>query len=717
MDASPEGDERIVQRSAAVCLAVTLQFGQQDSTTSEARIESAPDGGSCGTTMAGPWRPKVRLGFVEFVSHRSGVGSHDRDILKAARWQLPYKRRHRPHPFPRPGTKHGRIVTIEPSAPAIVRTLAFLFTDVEGSTRLWDRYPEAMRSALAQHDRLLADAVASSHGRVIKTTGDGLMAVFETARDGVAACVAAQVSLAAAVWGETGPLRVRMGVHVGDGSGDGLDYHGPAVNRAARVMAAGHGGQILLSAPTAALVMDQLPPRTSLRDLGEHLLKDLERPEHVYQVDYPAMADAFMPLTTVEVRTVSLPTETSTFVGRESERALLMQRLLDPAVRLLTVTGPGGIGKTRLALRAALDVEADFAAGVAFVDLTPARDASAALTLIGRELGYSDASVDAQLGELVTRIGRQSLLLVLDNVEQVTGAGPTLLRLLSGCPGLKLLVTSREPLHVREERLFPVPPLTIPSPDIGGASPERLEGFEAVMLFVDRARTVRPEFRITDDNAAVVADICRRLEGLPLAIELAAARLRVFSLEALRERLANRLRALGGGARDLPERQQTLRSTIDWSYQLLTPPEQQLFTVMACFAGAEVEAVEDVLARLEERRPDIDPVDGLLSLTDKSLLRQTVAEGQEPRIRDARIGARFRDRATRARRRPCRTRPLGAHRLLRAMGRQRRCRGSCGGFCNGARAVSRGTRQPPRCMASRRGRGEPRGPRDAPAWS
>jgi predicted ATPase/class 3 adenylate cyclase len=524
------------------------------------------------------------------------------------------------------------IVTIEPSAPAITRTLAFLFTDVEGSTRLWESHPEAMRHSLAQHDRILIDAVESARGRVIKTTGDGLMAVFDTARDGVVACVAAQMALAAATWGETGPLRVRMGLHVGEGAGDGHDYHGPAVNRAARVMAAGHGGQILLSGPTAALVMDQLPAGTALQDLGEHLLKDLARPEHVYQVDHPAMPGAFLPLTTVDVRQASLPPEPSAFLGRGSERTWLAGRLVDPDVRLLTITGPGGIGKTRLAMRAARDVEAAFAAGVAFVDLAMARDASAVLTEIGRALGYSDASDDAQLDELVTHLGRQPRLLILDTLEQVTGVAPTLVRLLQGCPGLTLLVTSREPLHVREEQLLPLLPLAVPSLGHASASSEAIERFEAVLLFVDRARAVRREVRITDDNAAVVAEICRRLEGLPLAIELAAARLRVFSLDALRDRLHNRLRGLGSGARDLPERQQTLRSTIDWSYQLLSPGEQRLFVMMACFRGAEIEAVEAVVAELADRGPDVDPVDGLVSLTDKSLLRQTATDAQAPRF-------------------------------------------------------------------------------------
>jgi predicted ATPase/class 3 adenylate cyclase len=517
------------------------------------------------------------------------------------------------------------------------RTLAFLFTDVEGSTRLWERHPEAMRTALALHDRLLGEAVEAAHGQVVKTTGDGIMAVFETARDGVAACLAAQRALAGASWPQTGPLRVRMGLHVGEGAGDGSDYHGPAVNRAARIMAAGHGGQVLLSGPTAALVMDQLPDGAELRDLGEHLLRDLARPERIYQLDYPAMPEAFAPLSTADVRIGSLPDEPSPFVGREAARAEVVGRLHDPRIRLLTLTGPGGIGKTRLALAAARDASVAFRAGAAFVDLAEARQTGAVLTAIARQLGFKDASEQAQLGELVGRLAPLQLLLILDNVEQVTSAAPTLLQLLQGCPELTLLVTSREPLRVRGEHVFIVPPLGLPPAAPGRASAEQLEQFEAVLLFVERARAVRPDFRVTDDNAVLVSEICRRLEGLPLAIELAAARLRVFSLEVLRERLGSRLRTLGSGPRDVPERQQTLRATIDWSFQLLPKPEQRLFALMACFAGADIEAVESVVAELAASLSEVEPVDGLVSLADKSLLRQ--AEGDEGTPRFEMLGS------------------------------------------------------------------------------
>jgi predicted ATPase len=377
--------------------------------------------------------------------------------------------------------------------------------------------------------------------------------------------------------------------------------------------------------------MDQLPDGASLVDLGEHRLRDLARPEHVFQLLHPEMPPVSRPLATADERTYSLPAEPSPFVGRDQERSQLVERLCNEAVRLLTLTGPGGIGKTRLALRGARDVEDRFAAGAAFVDLSEARDTGTLLTTVARRLGFADASADAQLGELIAGIGNQQLLAVLDNFEQVTATAPTLARILAECPELKLLVTSREPLHVRGEHILAVPPMGLPEASATPPTAERVERFEAVRLFVERAREVQPDFAVTDGNATIVAEICRRLEGLPLAIELAAARLRVFSLEALRDRLGSRLRALGGGARDLPQRQQTLRAAIDWSYQLLDPAEQRLFAVLACFEGTTIEAVEGVVGQLHAWPSQVEPVDSLTSLVDKSLMRR-IDSGDEPRF-------------------------------------------------------------------------------------
>ncbi len=512
------------------------------------------------------------------------------------------------------------------------RTLAFLFTDIEGSTGLWERFPESMRSSLERHDAIVRGAVEGAAGEVVKTTGDGLMAVFGSAGDGLRACLGAQLALASEPWNEAGPLRVRMGLHAGEAAASGGDYHGPAVNRAARIMAAGHGGQVLLSAVAAALALDELPKGSTLLDLGEHQLKGLGRPERIFQLVHPGLSAGFPPLATDQDRARDLPLEPSVLVGREAELEQIEGHLQDDAVRLLTLLGPGGIGKTRLALRAAADLSDLFDDGVSFVDLEAARGTASVLVAIARSVGLADTGEGSQLDDLVSRLKDRRRLIVLDNFEQVTAAASTVARLLDNCPGLKLLVTSREALNVRGEHRFPVPPLKLPEAAARQQSAEQLMQYEAVQLFVERAQAVRPDFRLTDENAAAVAEICLRLDGLPLAIELATARIGFFSPEALRERLGSRLALLRSGARDLPERQQTLRATIDWSYQLLDPGEQRLFELLSAFAGTRFEAVETVADSLNGRLAGVDTLDVLSSLVDKSLLRQADGGEGEPRF-------------------------------------------------------------------------------------
>ena len=393
------------------------------------------------------------------------------------------------------------------------------------------------------------------------------MAVFATARDAIRACVAAQLALAHEVWSEAGPLRVRMGLHVGEAAASDGDYHGPTVNRAARIMAAGHGGQILLSAVAAALVGDALPDGATLRGLGEHRLKGLERPEQIFQLVDGRLPAGFPPLLTAGGQGRDLSTRTFRLRRQRGGLAQIEARLRDDGVRLLTLLGPGGIGKTRLALRAAANVRDAFDDGVRFVNLEAARSAAAVLVAIARAVGLTDADEGSQLDELVSRLRDRRRLMILDNFEQVTVAASTVSRLLDDCPGIKWLVTSREALHLRGEHRFPVPPLTLPDATARRPSAVQLLRSEAIRLFVERAQAIQPAFELTDDNAPAVAEICLRLDGLPLAIELATARIGLFSAEALRGRLETRLTLLRGGARDLPARQQTLRSTIEWSYQ------------------------------------------------------------------------------------------------------------------------------------------------------
>ena len=396
-------------------------------------------------------------------------------------------------------------------------------------------------------------------------------------------------------------------------------------------MSAGHGSQILLSDSTAAIVDGRLPDGARLRDLGEHRLKDLGRPARLFQLGHPGLPAEFPPLSTLDNRPNNLPTETSAFVGRDAELEALRERLDDVNVRLLTLTGPGGTGKTRLAIRAAADQVDRFTDGVYFVDLITATDSEAVLALMVTAVGIADTAELSPLDALRRRLRGQQVLLVLDNFEQVTVAAPTLVALLAECPGLKILVTSRQALRVRGENVVSVPPLSLPGAAAGAMSADQVSQFEAIQLFVERARGVRSDFRLTDDNAAAVADICRRLDGLPLAIELATARLNLFSPEALRDRLAGSLKALGSGARDLPARQQTLMATIEWSYQLLSPSEQRLFEILSVCAGCSVEAVEAVAAGLDDATgEELDALEGLSSLLDKSLIRQVEATDGDP---------------------------------------------------------------------------------------
>jgi predicted ATPase/class 3 adenylate cyclase len=500
-------------------------------------------------------------------------------------------------------------------------TFTFLFTDLEGSTRLWEKFPDAMKGALRRHDLLLGSAIEAAGGRVVKSTGDGLMAVFANPADGAAASLAAQQALKAEPWPDTGPLRVRMGLHTGAVEVRGDDYFGPTVNRTARLMAAGHGGQVLFSAATAALATDGLPAGASLADLGEHRLKDLGRPERVFQLVHPDLGRDFPPLVTVS-SLAAPPTLAATFIGRAAEIAAIGERLADPAVRLLTLLGPGGTGKTTLAIRAAEEAT-EFPDGVAFVDLSGARDNDAVLVAIARAIGVGEAGEGPLQAAVIKRLRDLRILLLLDNLEQVTRAAGLVAAILADCPRLKMLATSREALHIRAEHVFPVPPMALPASSDRRVTVKAIEGCEAVRLFVDRASAIRPDFVLTDENAATVAEICHGLDGLPLAIELAAARLRLLSPQALLAQLQDRLKLLRSGPRDLPERQQTLRAAIDWSYELLSDEEKRLFELLAVFDSADVGDVEAVAAEVDQTdAASVDLLDCLASLVEKSLVRR-----------------------------------------------------------------------------------------------
>jgi len=465
-------------------------------------------------------------------------------------------------------------------------TVTFLFTDLEGSTQLWELYPAAMPSALARHDALLTRAIAAHGGAVVKTTGDGIYAAFARATDAVTAALEAQRALHTASWAPLMPLRVRMALHIGVVWERAGDYYGPPLNRIARLLAAGHGGQVLLSRAIWELVCDQLPPDVELHDLGVHRLKDLNRPEQIFQLVAPDLPAAFPPLRSLDPRQTNLPAQLTPLVGREREVEQVCGLLCRADVRLVTLTGPGGIGKTRLGLQAAADLLDAFADGVFFVDLALIRDPALVPVTIARTLGLPDVGEQPLLARLRAALRPRQLLLVLDNFEQVAGAAPVIADLLQAAPRLKMLLTSRALVGVYGEQDYPVPPLALP--DLHNLPPlDQLMVVETVRLFVERAQAAKPDFLLTTANTHAVSAICHHLDALPLAIELAAARVRLFTPPVLLTRLVTggTLPLLTGGPHTLPVRQQTIRGTIAWSYDLLDEGERALFCRLGVFIG------------------------------------------------------------------------------------------------------------------------------------
>ncbi|HEX6606869.1 MAG TPA: tetratricopeptide repeat protein, partial [Chloroflexia bacterium] len=501
----------------------------------------------------------------------------------------------------------------------------------EASTGRWEAHPDLMPAAFARQEAILRAAIAAQEGWAYKQIGDAFQAAFQTAPAALVAALAAQRALAAEPWPEAiGPLRVRMALHTGVAEERADDYVGPPLYRAHRLLSAGHGGQILLTAATYQLVRDALPGEVGLLDLGEHRLKDLIRPEHIWQVTPTGHADAFPPLKTLDARSHNLPVQPTPLIGRETELAAVAQLLRRPAVRLVTLTGAGGTGKTRLALQAAADRLEDLPDGAWFVNLAPLSDPALVPSAIATALDVREAPGRSLLQAVQDYLRDKRLLLVLDNFEQILVAASVVAELLAGVAGLQVLVTSRAPLHLRGEHEFPVPPLALPP---GAAAPtvEGLGQYAAVRLFIASALAVKPDFTVTNATAPAVAEICARLDGLPLAIELAAARSKLLGPEALLARLERRLPLLTGGARDLPTRQQTLRAAIAWSYDLLDAEEQRLFRRLAVFqGGATITAIAAVCNA--DRDVALDVLDSVGSLVDKSLLRQETAAGSEPRF-------------------------------------------------------------------------------------
>jgi predicted ATPase/class 3 adenylate cyclase len=489
-------------------------------------------------------------------------------------------------------------------------TVTFLFTDIEGSTRLLDALGADYDAEFAKHREIIRTAVGAHGGVEVSTEGDAIFAVFPSAAEALLATAGAQRALADQPWRQ--PLRVRMGLHTGQARLSGRDYIGMDVHRAARIAAAAHGGQVLLSDTTRPLVERGLPTGLTLRDVGRHRLKDLPDPEHLHQLVIAELPDDDRPPRSLETPT-NLPQQLTGFFGREQE--LVDARVLLDASRLVTLTGPGGTGKTRLALELASATQDAFPDGIRFIPLAALREAELVMPAVAKTFGVSEGEHLER--RLVEAVGAQQALVVLDNFEQLLPAAPEVAALLAATSHLKLLVTSRSRLDVRGEREFPVAPLPVPDPR-HAADLTTLARSPAVALFVDRARAVRPDFELTASNARAVVEICARLDGLPLAIELAAARVRLLPPEAISTRLHDSLGLLATTSRDVTERQRTLRGAIQWSYDLLSDDEGALFRRLAVFlGGAPLAIVATVLRRGDE----LALLDELGALIDKSLLR------------------------------------------------------------------------------------------------
>lgn len=506
-------------------------------------------------------------------------------------------------------------------------TVAFLFTDIEGSTERWESHRAAMSAAVEQHDAILEQAIQAHDGYVFKRMGDAFCAAFRTAPEAVAAAYEAQRALTKEDFSAVGDLKVRMAVHVGNADERGGDYFGPTVNRVSRLLSIGYGGQILISAATADLAQGELPPHLSLRDLGAHRLKDLAQPEQVYQLIAPELQQKFFPLRSLDTLPNNLPLQLTHLLGRENDLAEIAQLL--EKTRLLTLVGAGGIGKTRLALQAGADALDRYPDGVWVADFGTITDADVIAEVVAQIFAVTPQSGRSVAEAIAGALRSKTALLILDNCEHLVDAAAALAEtLLRGCSHLKILTTSREPLDIVGEIVHRVPSLALPE-DSSTLTCAEAMNYGAIALFEERAAAANTRFALTDANARIVADICRRLDGIPLAMELAAARVKSLSVDQLAAMLHERFRLLTSGSRTSLRRQQTLRAMMDWSYDLLSENERTVFKRLGVFAGEfSLEAAQGICN--DEDIADWDVVDLLSSLVEKSLV---IAEAADDRQR------------------------------------------------------------------------------------
>ena len=502
-------------------------------------------------------------------------------------------------------------------------TVTFLFTDIEGSTQLWEKYPEAMKTALAKHDSILKDAVESNNGQIIKTTGDGIHAVFAKTLDAVNATLVSQHKLQSIYIDKPNSIfiKVRMGIHTGEAELRGGDYYGSTPNRAARIMSAGHGGQILISETTFHIAQEHLSADTNVIDLGEHHLKGLKQAEKIFQISARNLLQEFPALKSLTHATNNLPTQLTSFIGREHELAEVQSKLEDG--RLLTLIGPGGTGKTRLSIELGNQLLPSFEDGVWLVEFAPIADPSLILQTIASTFDLGEVP-SVPLKVLVHDYLREKeLLLILDNCEHLIEASAEVAdELLHVAANIKIVASSREALGINGETVYRVPSLSLP--DEVEFRKETAMGYESVQLFVERASQANRKFQLSDENAPAIIQICRRLDGIPLAIELAASRITAFSLEQIAKRLDDRFKLLTGGSRTALPRQQTLRALIDWSYDLLEHPEKALLRRLSVFAGGWTFEAAEMICN------NVDVLEYLPRLINKSLVVIN-DEGYEPR--------------------------------------------------------------------------------------
>jgi len=510
-------------------------------------------------------------------------------------------------------------------------TVTFLFTDIEGSTKLLERLRAKYAELLADHGEILRSAFVQWHGHEVDTQGDAFFVTFSRAADAIACVIAAQRALASHDWPDGVAVRVRMALHTGEPMISDAKYVGIDVHVAARIASAGHGGQVLLSQSTQSLVHGDLPPGATLRNLGPHELKDIRLPQQIFQLDIAGLPTDFPALRTFasapQLPPHNLPARSTDLVGRDRELETIREHMLQPETRLLTLTGPGGAGKTRLGVEAAVALLAAFRDGVFFIDLSSVAHPHLVASAVAQILGLHETGAEPVLESLKRFLRSRHVLLVLDNFEHVLPAAADVVELIESCPSLKVLATSREPLHLQLERDVPVHPLAVPDlrrPQTAAALGE----CSSLALFVQRARAAQPDFTLNEGNVRSVAEICVRLDGLPLAIELVAARMKVLTPAAILARLDRQLMLLSSGERHFPGRHRTLQATIDWSYELLTPGEQALFRRFATFAGGWTLRAAEAVADVSE----LNVLEGIDALLDKSLLWRGTQPDAEPRF-------------------------------------------------------------------------------------